>query len=76
MHIKQSVNQIKIFENIGSETMEKLLKVGSVQKIPKGTLLIRAREPIATIYFQLTGKSIVYNLTHSGKRKILFIFGS
>ncbi|MDO4313537.1 MAG: Crp/Fnr family transcriptional regulator, partial [Eubacteriales bacterium] len=41
----------------------------------KGRLLIRAKEPQKYIYIQLKGKSIVYNLTHMGKRKILFIFG-
>lgn len=76
MDKKQAINQIKIFENIEPKTQEMLLQVGSIQTVPKGTFLMRAREPVTTIFFQLTGKSVIYNLTHSGKRKILFVLGT
>ena len=46
-----------------------------MQEFPRGSLVIRAKEPLEYIYIQIEGKSIVYNLTHTGKRKILFIFG-
>lgn len=71
----QQLNQIKILENIAPKTKEKLMQVGCFQRVSKGTFLIRPREPITAVFFQLTGKSVIYNLTHSGKRKILFILG-
>jgi CRP-like cAMP-binding protein len=46
-----------------------------VENFPRGTILVRAREPLQTVYIQLTGKSMIYNLTHIGKRKIIFVFG-
>lgn len=76
MNKLQQLNQIKILENIAPKTKEKLIQVGCFQRVPKGVFLIRPREPVAAVFFQLAGKSVVYNLTHSGKRKILFILGS
>lgn len=73
--MKKHVNQLEIFKGIDPKTMEKLTKIGTIQDVSKGTLLMRAREPVSMVYFQLTGKTVIYNLTHDGKRKILFIFG-
>lgn len=42
---------------------------------PKGSLCIRAKEKNPWIYFILSGKVCVYNLTKCGKRKILFVLG-
>ena len=75
MNKLKQLNQIKILDNIAPKTREKLMRVGCFQKVSKGTFLIRPREPITAVFFQITGKSVVYNLTHSGKRKILFILG-
>lgn len=75
MGIKKYLNQLKIFDGINSKTKEKLIKFGKIQEFSKGILLMRAREHVEFVYFQLTGKSVVYNLTQGGKRKILFIFG-
>lgn len=65
----------QFFQNVASGTIEKLWKAGSVKKFPKGHILMRARDRMNQVYIQLSGKSMVYNLTHSGKRKIIFIFG-
>lgn len=73
--MKKQISQIELFQKIMPETMEMILREGKVMRFPKGTFLMRAREPVASIYFQLSGKSIVYNLTHAGKRKILFVCG-
>ena len=47
-----------------------------MEEFEKGCLLFRAGERPASVYIQLTGKSMIYNLTHAGRRKIIFIFGS
>lgn len=65
----------RIFQNVIPGTMEKLWTAGSIKEFPKGYTIIRARDKINPIYIQLSGKSMVYNLTHTGKRKIIFIFG-
>ena len=75
MGVRKHVNQLNFFEGIDPKTSEALVKCGKIMDVPKGTLLIRARESMDYIYFQLNGKSIIYNLTNDGKRKILFIFG-
>ena len=75
MGVRKHIGQLEFFNEMGSNTIEKLIKSGKILDVPKGTLLIRARESVDYIYFQLTGKSVIYNLTHDGKRKILFIFG-
>ncbi len=75
MGVRKHVNHLNFFEGIDPKTAEALVKCGKIIEVPKGTLLMRARESVDYIYFQLTGKSIIYNLTHDGKRKILFVFG-
>lgn len=57
------------------ETIDRLWRQGKAESFPKGRIVIRAREPLKSVYIQLSGKSIIYNLTHDGKRKIIFILG-
>ena len=75
MTIENHLAKLECFDGIAKETIEKLAQVGNISEVPKGRLLIRAKEPMASVYFQLSGKSVIYNLTHSGKRKILFVLG-
>lgn len=75
MNKRKAVSQLPVFEGVAPETMEKLLSAGNVSEVSKGTLLVRARDPVSSVFFQVSGKSVIYNLTHSGKRKILFVFG-
>ena len=67
--------KLPLFQGVSHETLEQLWSQGRVDSFPKGSILVRAREPLQTIFIQLTGKSIIYNLTHTGKRKIIFVFG-
>lgn len=75
MNKRKMLMQLPIFEGLSPETIEKLMMSGNISEVQKGTMLIRAREPLSSVFIQLSGKSVIYNLTHSGKRKILFIFG-
>ena len=76
MGVRKYVSQLEIFDGLQPKTMEKLIKCGKIMDVHKGELLMRAREAVEFVYIQVTGKSVIYNLTHDGKRKILFIFGS
>ncbi len=71
----QMIEEFPLLKETAPDTLRKLRKFGKVQEFPKGSLVIRAKEPLEYIYIQIDGKSIVYNLTHTGKRKILFVFG-
>ncbi len=66
---------LDLFQGVMPETLERLWRQGKSEGFPKGCLVMRAREPLKSVYVQLRGKSIIYNLTHTGKRKIIFIFG-
>lgn len=70
------MKKLSLFKNVSPDTLDRLMQYGRVKEYPKGIILIRAKEPQKYIYIQIKGKSIVYNLTHTGKRKILFVFGS
>ena len=72
---KNALKELTLFEGVSVEILEDLWKMGKVHEYTKGTILIRAKEPVSSVYIQLSGKSMMYNLTHHGKRKILFIFG-
>lgn len=67
--------ELTLFHGVASETLEDLWKAGKIYEYPKGTILIRGKETVSQVYIQLSGKSIQYNLTQNGKRKILFVFG-
>ena len=76
MYKKNLLAEMKIFEGVERKTIDYLWKVGKVCEYSKKTILIRGKESVPYIYIQISGKSIMYNLTHLGKRKILFIFGA
>ena len=65
----------RLFQGVSADVLERLEQCGRVRTLTKGELIIQARQPQQDIYIQMTGKSMVYNLTHTGSRKILFIFG-
>lgn len=68
--------RLPFFQSVETDTMDGLWEAGKVTEVPKGVLLFRAKEQVQSVYFQLSGKSMLYNLTHMGQRKIVFIFGS
>lgn len=76
MGVRKHVNQLEIFAGLEPKTIDKLVKCGKIVEVHKGEFLMRARESVDFVYVQLTGKSVIYNLTNDGKRKILFIFGN
>ena len=67
--------ELALFQDSAPDTLEQLWRQGKVENFPRGSILVRAREPLKTIYIQLSGKSMIYNLTHMGKRKIIFVLG-
>lgn len=50
--------------------------LGHLKQFGKGEVILRAKEEFNHIYFLLSGKVVQYNLTHLGKRKILFVLGA
>ena len=70
----EKIMALDIFEGVKETTLEKIAAKGKISDIEKGKVLFRAQEPATHICIQLAGKSIIYNLTHEGKRKILFIY--
>lgn len=75
MNKKNPLSRLDIFAHVSQETQDVLWSRGRVEIFPRDSVIMRAREPLKVVCIQLTGKSIIYNLTHTGKRKIIFIFG-
>ena len=69
------LGRIPALKKVHPDTIARLEAYGTLKNVKKGTVLFRAREPVSRIFIQITGKSILYNLTRLGKRKILFILG-
>lgn len=67
--------RLELFENVASNTRDQIWQAGKIKEFPKGKVIISAKELLNSVYIQLSGKSIIYNLTHNGKRKIIFILG-
>lgn len=76
MQRKNPLTQLELFQGTAQNTVAQLWQQGRAESFPKGCVIMRAKEPLKSIYIQLSGKSIIYNLTHTGKRKIIFIFGA
>ncbi|MCI8312005.1 MAG: Crp/Fnr family transcriptional regulator, partial [Lachnospiraceae bacterium] len=68
--------QSRFFKELPKETLDFRWREGCVREFSNGSVLSHAGEIPVSVYIQLTGKSMIYNLTHAGRRKILFIFGS
>ncbi len=71
----QKLSQITFFASTKPETRQRLFASGQICHYARGQISHQAWEPMDQLYIQLEGKSIVYNLTHAGQRRILFIFG-
>lgn len=71
----ERLRTLEIFRSIKEETLETVFQKGKIVEVEKKTVIFRAKEATTSICIQLNGKSIIYNLTHEGKRKILFICG-
>lgn len=65
----------ELFQGVSPDTLDRLERCGRVRALTKGDVIIQARQPQEDVYIQMDGKSMVYNLTHTGDRKILFILG-
>lgn len=72
----ERLRTLEIFRSIKEETLETISRKGKIVDVEKKKVIFRAKEATTFICIQLKGKSIIYNLTHEGKRKILFICGS
>lgn len=66
---------LELFADVPSATLDALWKAGRVRVLHRKHILIHAREHVGFVAVQLSGKSILYNLTHDGRRKIVFILG-
>lgn len=73
--MKRQLNKIEALKDVQLSTINKMIQLGKMIELNKGVAFQRAREEVEFVYFQLSGKSIVYNLTNHGKRKILFVYG-
>lgn len=61
--------------DVRPDTIEKLWHSGQVKEFAKGCIIMRAKENIDYVCIQLSGKSMIYNMTYHGNRKIIFILG-
>ncbi len=69
------LSDVSFFDGLKESTREALAEGARVRSCVRGEVIYRAKEPADCICFQIRGKSILYNLTHSGSRKIIFILG-
>jgi CRP-like cAMP-binding protein len=74
--VKEEISQIPLFEGICRETLEKLCTYGEICRMDKGSICFRAKEVTPNVYILLNGQAIIYNLTHQGQRKIIYILGN
>lgn len=69
------LNELYSLQNVPGNVLDELWEQGNKVVFQKNKTFIRAKEPVSRIYFILSGKVILYNLTRSGRRKIIFVLG-
>ena len=67
---------VPYLKDVSEECLRGLWQDGRVETVPRNTIVIEAKKEVEYVYIQLSGKSSVYNLTHQGEKKVIFIFGS
>ena len=70
--ILYKLKDMDIFKNASNSTLSKLINAGKI----KNDIIYSDKKIVDYIFFILEGKAIIYNMTHNGNRKIIFILGS
>ena len=70
-----SIEEIPVFAHAASATLRELKRLGEIRTYPRGTTLFHAAQCPERAFFMMSGQAIIYNLTHEGNRKIIFVFG-
>ncbi len=68
-------SELPVFHDVSEEVLRQMWELGSVKHYSKKHILIQANAEESSNFIQMSGKSIIYNLNHAGRRKILFVFG-
>lgn len=69
------LKDLRLFQQVDKNTIDAVWESGKVTIYQKGDHCFSAREVCNKVYILLSGKVAIYNLTHSGKRKIIFYLG-
>ena len=75
MKQKNPLAQLPLFAGTQGAVLDTLYSAGNVKQFASGGQILRARVPAETVCILLSGKAFTYSLTHTGHRKITFIFG-
>lgn len=75
MHKNNRRNEMSLLDGLGENMIKMLFEEGQIKNYKNHEVVFRAREMAEYVYILVSGKIILYNLTHSGKRKIIFILG-
>lgn len=76
MQKDKELEKLPLFEGVKKETMQELKLRGRMVTLEKGTVCYRAAQSQENLFILLEGQAIIYTLTGSGNRKIIFIYGA
>ncbi len=73
---KNPLSRLSFFQDMDKDTLDGLWKDGRIEQVPRNVRIIEAGKHTDYFYFQLTGISSIYTLTHTGSRKVISLIGS
>lgn len=73
--LTNELKSMEIFQTIKDDTIYNIAQISKVIEYSKNDIVFSAKEKSNFVYFLLKGKAIIYNMTHNGNRKIIFILG-
>jgi CRP/FNR family cyclic AMP-dependent transcriptional regulator len=72
---KDHLNELEIFENISSSSLNKLIDLGEIKNCKAGSHLFRDKERVSTLYVVVAGSVSLYKLNENGQKRVIFILG-
>ena len=76
LEILYKLKNTDIFKNASNSTLSRLVAAGKIKNYKKNDIIYSDKKTTDYIYFLLEGKVIIYNISHNGNRKIIFILGA
>lgn len=73
--LKQSLKQMKLFDNIKPSSLNTLIAKSHQQCYPAGNTIFLDKDELSCIYIVLSGTASLYKSNENGQNKVIFILG-
>lgn len=69
------LKKLEMFNNISSQTIERILDKSDIKDYKAGEILFQDKENVSTVYFIIKGIVSLYKINECGQKKVIFMLG-